>query len=96
MGQEDPLEEEIVTHSSGLLFLPGEYYGQRSLVGYNPKGSKQSYMTKDRSKKEKKKRAEENAQGSQNPAGSKPKPKVGFVGGGEQLESKSGKTLRRR
>ena len=59
MGQEDPLEEEIVTHSSGLLFLPGEYYGQRSLVGYNPKGSKQSDMTKDRSKKEKKKKKEQ-------------------------------------
>ena len=65
-------------------------------MGYSPWGRKQSDMTKDRSKKEKKKRAEENAQGSQNPAGSKPKPKVGFVGGGEQLESKSGKTLRRR
>ena len=47
-------------------------------------------------KKKEKKRADENAQGSQNPAGSKPKPKVGVVGGGQELESKSGKTLRRR
>ena len=42
-------------------------------------------------KKKKRERAEENAQGSQNPAGSKPKPKVGIVGGGEELESKSGR-----
>ena len=33
LGWEDPLEEEMVTHS---VFLPGESYGQRSLAGYNP------------------------------------------------------------
>ena len=27
------------------VFLPGESYGQRSLVGYNPWGGKQSDMT---------------------------------------------------
>ena len=38
MGQEDPLEEEMVTHS---VFLPGEPHGQRSLGGYHPEGQKQ-------------------------------------------------------
>ena len=32
-GWEDPLEEEMVSHSSTL---PGESHGQRSLVGYSP------------------------------------------------------------
>ena len=41
-GQEDPLEEEATTHS---VFLPGESQGQRSLVGYSPKGGKKSDMT---------------------------------------------------
>ena len=27
------------------VFLPGESYGQRSLVGYSPWGRKESYMT---------------------------------------------------
>ena len=31
LGQEDPLEKEIATHSS---ILPGEFQGQRSRVGY--------------------------------------------------------------
>ena len=31
LGQEDPLEKEIATHSSTL---PGKSHGQRSLVGY--------------------------------------------------------------
>ena len=35
LGQEDPLEEEMATHSS---ILAGEYRGQRSLVGYSPWG----------------------------------------------------------
>ena len=30
-GQEDPLEKEMVTHSS---ILAGEFHGQRSLAGY--------------------------------------------------------------
>ena len=33
LGQEDPLEEEMATHSS---ILPGKFHGQRSLVGYSP------------------------------------------------------------
>ena len=36
LGQEDPLEEEI---------LPGESHGQRSLVGYSPWGHKELDMT---------------------------------------------------
>ena len=31
--QEDPLEEEMATHSS---ILPGEFHGQRSLAGDSP------------------------------------------------------------
>ena len=31
LGQEDPLEEEMATHSS---ILPGKSHGQRNLVGY--------------------------------------------------------------
>ena len=38
LGQEDPLEEEMATHS---VFLPEKYHGQRSL-GYNPWGHKES------------------------------------------------------
>ena len=34
LGREDPLEEEMASHSSSLL--PGESHGQRSLVGYSP------------------------------------------------------------
>ena len=33
LGQEDPLEEEMATHS---VSLPGKFHGQRSLVGYSP------------------------------------------------------------
>ena len=33
LGQEDPMEKEMATHSS---ILPGEAHGQRSLAGYNP------------------------------------------------------------
>ena len=33
LGQEDPLEKEMATHSA---FLHGKSYGQRSLVGYSP------------------------------------------------------------
>ena len=39
---EDPLEEGMETHS---VFLPGESYGQRSLVGYSPWGCKELDMT---------------------------------------------------
>ena len=34
LGQEEPLEKEMTTHSSTLL--PGKFYGWRSLVGYSP------------------------------------------------------------
>ena len=35
LGQEDPREKGMVTHP---VFLPGEFHGQRSLVGYSPWG----------------------------------------------------------
>ena len=38
LGQEDRLER-------GRLFLPGEFHGQRRLVGYSPWGNKESDMT---------------------------------------------------
>ena len=37
LGQEDPLEEEMETHSS---ILSWEIYGQRSLAAYSPRGHK--------------------------------------------------------
>ena len=43
LGQEDPLETGVATHSSILawgVFQPGESHGQRSLVGYSPWGLK--------------------------------------------------------
>ena len=33
LGWEDPLEKGMAIHS---IFLPGEFHGQKSLVGYNP------------------------------------------------------------
>ena len=39
LGQEDPLEEGMATHSSG--FLPAESHGQRSLAGYSQWGYKE-------------------------------------------------------
>ena len=38
LGQEDPLEKGMATHS---MLLPGEFHGQRSLVGYSPWGLKE-------------------------------------------------------
>ena len=38
LGQEDPLEEGMATHSS---ILPGESHEQRSLEGYSPRGRKE-------------------------------------------------------
>ena len=38
LGQEDPPEKEKATHSS---ILPGESHGQRSLVGYRPRGQRE-------------------------------------------------------
>ena len=43
LGWEDPLEKEMATHS--LVFLPGEFHGQRSLVGYSPWVCKELDMT---------------------------------------------------
>ena len=45
LGWEDPLEEGMATHSSILVFLPGEFHGQRSLAGYSPWGCKESDVT---------------------------------------------------
>ena len=43
LGQEDPLEKEMQPTS---VFLPVKPHGQRSLVGYRPKGHKQLDTTK--------------------------------------------------
>ena len=43
LGQEDPLEKEMTTHSSILL---GKSHGQRSLTGYRQWGDKEPDMTK--------------------------------------------------
>ena len=37
--REDPLEEEMATHSS--VSLPEKFHGQRILTGSNPKGCKE-------------------------------------------------------
>ena len=42
LGRDNPLEKEMATHS---VFLPREFHGQRSLVGYSPWGHKGSDMT---------------------------------------------------
>ena len=39
---EDPLEKKW---QPSLVFLPGEFHGQRSLVGYSPWGCQESDMT---------------------------------------------------
>ena len=41
LGQEDPLEESMATP----VFLPGEFHGQRSLVGYSPWGREELDMS---------------------------------------------------
>ena len=41
LGQEDPLEKGMATHSSILL---GEFHGQRSLEGYSPQDLKEVDM----------------------------------------------------
>ena len=43
LGQEDPLEKGMGQPTP--VFLPGEFYGQRSLVGYSPWGHKELDMT---------------------------------------------------
>ena len=42
LGQEDPLEKRMATHSS---ILPREFHGQRSLGGYSPWGHRESDTT---------------------------------------------------
>ena len=42
LDQEDTLEKEMAPHS---IFLPRESHGQRSLVGYSPRGRKELDMT---------------------------------------------------
>ena len=42
LGWEDPLEKEMV-HPP--VFKPGEFHGQKSLVGYSPWSHKESDMT---------------------------------------------------
>ena len=42
LGQEDPLEKEMATHSSILAW---EFHGQRSLAAYSPWGHKELDMT---------------------------------------------------
>ena len=42
---EDPLEKGMATHSSILLSWGGGFRGQRSLMGYNPEGHKESEKT---------------------------------------------------
>ena len=42
LGWEEPWRrDQLLT----AVLLPGEFHGQRSLVGYNPGGSKESDMT---------------------------------------------------
>ena len=42
LDQEDPLEQEMATHS---VFLPGKFHGQRNLAGYSTWGFKESDAT---------------------------------------------------
>ena len=42
LGRDGPLEEEMATCS---VFLPGEFHGQRSLVGYSLWGHQESDTT---------------------------------------------------
>ena len=44
LGQEDPLEKEMATHSSTLA---RKSHGQRRLAGYSPWGRKESDMIDD-------------------------------------------------
>ena len=42
LGREDPWRRERLLTAE---FLPGEFHGQKSLVGYSPSGHKESDMT---------------------------------------------------
>ena len=50
LGQEDPLEKEMETDSSILAW---KSYGQRSLVGYSPRGRTESDTTESLNKNNK-------------------------------------------
>ena len=43
LGQEDPLKEEVATHSS---ILPGKFHEQRSLACHSSQDCKEADMTK--------------------------------------------------
>ena len=43
LGQKDPREKEMAIQSS--ILVPGEFHGQRSLVGYSPWDPKESDTT---------------------------------------------------
>ena len=42
LGWDDPLKEKMVTRP---VLFPGEFHGQRSLVGYSPWGPKELVVT---------------------------------------------------
>ena len=42
LGQEDPREKELATHSSILVW---RYHGRRSLVGYSPRGRRVGHLS---------------------------------------------------
>ena len=48
LGREDPLKKEMATHSS---LLPWRIPWQRGLVGYSPRGCKESNTTKQQTHK---------------------------------------------
>ena len=48
LGWEDPLQKGMATHA---VFLPGEFYGQRSLAGYKPGGHKKLNVTEQLTRK---------------------------------------------
>ena len=45
LGQEDPLKESMATRSPCQVLLTGKCCGLRSLAGYSPESSKESYTT---------------------------------------------------
>ena len=49
LGQEDPLEKGVATTPA---FFPRELHGQRSLMGYSPRGDKESDMTEQLSERD--------------------------------------------
>ena len=45
LGQENPPEEEMITHSS---ILPEKFHGKRNLAGYSPWGHKELDTTEQK------------------------------------------------